>query len=822
MDDPSYLEEFERNLGPADVNHSNSSAAPSDDNPSQFTTHPGQHPSYHHPSYQYTQGPPQQYTQGSPQQYHGPTGYPQQQQQYTYAYGDPRAFNLPPQASSFPVYRGYYPPAPAQNPVPTGAEATSAKRKRAPRSKAPAQATDPAAKRPRPEVPADSSIPPQPISSHDSHPRPPPPLSHPITPVSSTPVEPIPSHTGPVHGIGPIQRNAVDLLSVLDTRTSDATGATDCWYLTSPASTKTAPADFVPSAFDIDVLAAETPNQVKQQCEKHKVESDSERPTKSSHIQCRLCPKWKAWARGVSGGTTTTIRTHMLKKHRQEYRHLILTHHLKGYESISTCSESRNGTGSAAKAKLPFSQTEFRNKLARFIIADDQSINVVECIEFRDLIMYASEYNDDLDIPHRTYMTKLIAERHVIDYGEALAHMKGAGSRISLTSDLWSNLRLLGFMAITAHYVAVDGDGHLKMYSRLIAFRSVPMKHTGVNLGRIVFEILQEQGLLHRIGFITLDNAANNDTMMRELERLLTRMGIHFEREGNRIRCFPHVLNIAVQAALKAITKAPPAIVEKDTGDDSDYDPEDFDENTPELASSLTSTVTAASNSALQDDLEYAEALLRDPIVRARKLVTKCRSSYGRRYGLREIIQEGNKNKSFQGGRKIETFELLRDVDTRWSSLFFMIDRFLNMYEGIQLFLDKPAHTNIRDMRLDDMEIRVLSDIRQFLLVFHVMQEVLSYEKTPTLAMTIPTYENLLNLLRMHRTSNLKPLAHAINIAIGRIEKYMAKARKTRVYSLSMVVHPHFKFAWIKKYWKNEAEEEARRWTRELVCSCSV
>ncbi|KAH8073395.1 hypothetical protein BXZ70DRAFT_902903, partial [Cristinia sonorae] len=115
------------------------------------------------------------------------------------------------------------------------------------------------------------------------------------------------------------------------------------------------------------------------------------------------------------------------------------------------------------------------------------------------LILYGSAHLKDMDVPHRTALTKLIKERFDVDYSEALQHVKSAGTRVSFTSDLWSNLRLLGFMAITAHYSAKDENGHLRLFSRLIAFRSVPTQHTGANLGTIFFGILKEAGLLHRV-----------------------------------------------------------------------------------------------------------------------------------------------------------------------------------------------------------------------------------------------------------------------------------------------------------------------------------
>ncbi|KAH8073394.1 ribonuclease H-like domain-containing protein, partial [Cristinia sonorae] len=261
-----------------------------------------------------------------------------------------------------------------------------------------------------------------------------------------------------------------------------------------------------------------------------------------------------------------------------------------------------------------------------------------------------------------------------------------------------------------------------------------------------------------QIGTITLDNASNNNTLMRELQRLLKKEDIPFDAEGNRIRYR--------------------------TG---------------------------------KTDPLYAAALKRDPISLTRKLVKVLRSSWGRRQGLRDTIADGNRRQFFRDGKEIKHQELLRDVDTRWSSLFLMINRLIELYEAIDTYLNKAEQRSIRNHALSDMELRVLLDIRQLLHVFHLMQELLSAEKTPTLAMTIPIYEQLLRILRYLARTTLKPLAHAINASIARIEKYMAKAKSTRVYSLSMVVHPHFRFDWIQKYWGDEAAADARRWTRELV-----
>ncbi|KAL0957781.1 hypothetical protein HGRIS_001558 [Hohenbuehelia grisea] len=63
-----------------------------------------------------------------------------------------------------------------------------------------------------------------------------------------------------------------------------------------------------------------------------------------------------------------------------------------------------------------------------------------------------------------------------------------------------------------------------------------------------------------QVGAITLDNASNNNTFLENLEEILISKGIPFDRDGNRIRYFPHVVNLACQAImteLKADPRAP-------------------------------------------------------------------------------------------------------------------------------------------------------------------------------------------------------------------------------------------------------------------------
>lgn len=73
-------------------------------------------------------------------------------------------------------------------------------------------------------------------------------------------------------------------------------------------------------------------------------------------------------------------------------------------------------------------------------------------------------------------------------------------------------------MAVTAHYATRGANGMPELRARLIAFRKIDGEHTGSNMASYLARILFELGVLKKLGQFTLDNASNNDTMMRHLE----------------------------------------------------------------------------------------------------------------------------------------------------------------------------------------------------------------------------------------------------------------------------------------------------------------
>lgn len=129
------------------------------------------------------------------------------------------------------------------------------------------------------------------------------------------------------------------------------------------------------------------------------------------------------------------------------------------------------------------------------------------------------------------------------------------------------------------------------------------------------------------------------------------------------IPCFPHVINIATTKVTKAIgaayrniatSQSPPHLVDA-TDDDPDH--------------SLQS---------------------RDPIALSRALVTAVRASGKRRAELADVIRVGNE----KGRWTLKQLQLIRDVPTRWDSVYSMIDRLIYLSAVcLQSFLGCHAYS---------------------------------------------------------------------------------------------------------------------------------
>ncbi|KAH6880312.1 hypothetical protein BKA70DRAFT_1126566, partial [Coprinopsis sp. MPI-PUGE-AT-0042] len=235
------------------------------------------------------------------------------------------------------------------------------------------------------------------------------------------------------------------------------------------------------------------------------------------------------------------------------------------------------------------------------------------------------------------------------------------------------------------------------------------------------------------IGQITLDNASNNNTLMVALEQELSKRHILFHSDGNRIRC---------------------------------------------------------------NWEQYREGIAGEPVGGVRSIVSSCRASSLRRRDLQRTITEGNEQGSWtpenrvlqrpnDHPNRIRNLQLLRDCETRWSSIFLMTDRYLYLHPCVSAFLEADIQWDISHYNLTSAEVQVLLDLHMILEVAHKAQELLSSEQTPALSIALPAYETIITKWKQLRAT-IPELAFCIDAGIAKLEEYMAETRKSRIYAHAM------------------------------------
>jgi hypothetical protein len=197
---------------------------------------------------------------------------------------------------------------------------------------------------------------------------------------------------------------------------------------------------------------------------------------------------------------------------------------------------------------------------------------------------------------------------------------------------------------------------------------------------------------------------------MRELEALLKLHDddIEFDHLNNCIRCYPHIINICLSHIIASSTRISKQFLktlksesagdlvysniegdndnDNDSEDDEDGDDEDDNDNDGRLFAQKIDipelTLDKEQFDILDDKVRaWYIGLKRDPIKCARRIVCIVRSSDQRKQAFKKVINTGNHSGWFRSHDneviELPDLELLRDVKTRWDSVYCMIERLL-------------------------------------------------------------------------------------------------------------------------------------------------
>jgi len=198
---------------------------------------------------------------------------------------------------------------------------------------------------------------------------------------------------------------------------------------------------------------------------------------------------------------------------------------------------------------------------------------------------------------------------------------------------------------------------------------------------------------------------------MHELEDLLKcrDSDFQFDHLNNRIRCFPHIINICVSHIITSSTRVSKEYLkslrseddndlsvendsynnDNDNVDDDDDDNNNNNNNNNDNCNAFPQKLRQdipklklknfELNELSADECAWFSGMKCDPIKRALKVVRILRLSDQRKRDFKEVIKNGNKSGWFRGINSsvlvVPDLEPLRDVKTRWDSTYAMIER---------------------------------------------------------------------------------------------------------------------------------------------------
>ncbi|KAJ3570662.1 hypothetical protein NP233_g4249 [Leucocoprinus birnbaumii] len=143
--------------------------------------------------------------------------------------------------------------------------------------------------------------------------------------------------------------------------------------------------------------------------------------------------------------------------------------------------------------------------------------------------------------------------------------------------------------------------------------------------------------------------------------------------------------------------------------------------------------------------------------------------------------------------------QLIRDVDTCWSSTLYMIERAVSLRAVITQFLEIPEFSDLRHYTISDAEWKGLEIFTQVLSVPDAFQHRLSGAKTPTLSEAIPAFEAMIYKWKHQQTVHPE-ISSIIQAGIDKLTVYHQRAQDIPAYIVSMVLNPSMKLGHFYKH----------------------
>jgi hypothetical protein len=263
-------------------------------------------------------------------------------------------------------------------------------------------------------------------------------------------------------------------------------------------------------------------------------------------IYCNQCESYSALS-------TTNIKKHLAKDHaisidlKQPYTRT-KEQALEKLQELWAQTALEFGTDEVDSIILTkvLNKEVIQQALINFIIVQNLPFRVVERKEFHVFCQALNPKSSDLITTTHTEISRMITHSFQLQKDIVRRRVQSALTSIHLSIDIWTSPNNHLLLAVCAHFI----NSQENQIKALLALRTVP-GHSGAEQWNTLLPVLEEYGIIRKLGAIIADNSTTNDTLCRTIHKYLAdNEDITWDPIQQRIRCQGHTINLAVQAFL--------------------------------------------------------------------------------------------------------------------------------------------------------------------------------------------------------------------------------------------------------------------------------
>lgn len=409
--------------------------------------------------------------------------------------------------------------------------------------------------------------------------------------------------------------------------------------------------------------------------------------------------------------------------------------------------------------------------LVTLIVVRDLPFCIVEWPEFHAFFQVLNPEVKSNIITTQSEVAKKVEKLWLSHKDVVRKKLQSAISSVHLSLNIWTSPNKLLFLGICAHFVEQISE---KLSNALIALRPVA-NHSGSEQLSTLLPVLQEYGIVRKIGSIVSDNASSNDTLCQRLGIYLQEEeAIEWDASYRRICCIGHIINLTVQAFLfQNLIKI------------KQVEWYDEQEGMGEVGNEEEKRVTFR---------------VMGPLGKLHNIIVHIRNS-------------ANHTKEFKAlaGRLIPL-----DNRTRWNSWYLMLVVATEKSGAIDTYLKNNFATLEKDY-LSPSDWDRLRKIKAFLQLFH-RATLETQGHNATIDHVVFTMDILVRYFEKALSNHADDKEFSSRIQKGweAFDKYYSKTDDCPLYAAALILHPSRRTKYIRANWKAKWQKPVLKKVKEL------